>query len=865
LCLGERQHLVRHLIGDVLRDVGEAAFQPLAFRIQIGAGAGGIGTDQVSNQMLSFAQTQGVPTSDADKDAEHDWLDSKFADLADRVQQSLDDMRQDNSLVSLDQRFDQFEQRLGDALDDMATRSDANGLKQVEAHIGELAQQIEQAQGQLGRLEQIEGQLTELMSRVSDERLGELMGQAGPSPADIENVATAVADRIATRLPQPSAHPTSADLTGFEDLRGLIQNFVEDQRQGEEHTASMLDTMQQAMIRVLDRMDALENGHTAMPKLAFSTAPSAQPMAAAAMPHNIAGERLSAQAPMPPAAAEPVQAGSANASTVAATRRNLQQQQQAAAAETEVKTAKPFSPPKAAAAPVDGSGPAKREDFIAGARRAARQPSAANPTLSIADDDKDDAPASRFGGIAKALSKGDAKDGSKLRPTLMVAAVTGLVAVGLLAATVTVYKSQGPVVTQRANAPVIDLRSDGVEPQGEKVELGKLPVRPNIDKLSNDVDQTIVADGLRQDVQLIVESQNADQPANNGSALNGNTIEGQIQDAPSVRTPGTSDKVLNRQGVPLGISVVQTNSLPDEQTMLRARQQQQMADMSSKLGQSQAQAQSVVQAQYQARNAVPNAAQTAIQNAIPTALAQPASTAADAELAGPAGSSTQMVELPPAFVGPMSLRVAAAKGDPSAAFEVAARLAEGRGVNQDFNLAMTWYQRSAQKGFAQAQYRLGTLYERGIGVKADLPRAKIWYARAAEQGNVKSMHNLAVLSAGRDAEATDYAVAGKWFIGAAQHGLADSQFNLGVLYESGLGVQRDPKQAYMWLSLAARSGDKEAAKRRDAVRASLPQQDAREVEAMVANWKAQPMDRASNDALAGGEAWKARQNLRQPG
>ena len=829
-------------------------------------------TDQVSSQMQSFAQTQSPPTSDADKDAEHDWFDSKFADLADRVQQSLDDMRQDNSLVSLDQRFDQFEQRLGDALDDMATRADANGLKQVEAHIGELAQQIEQAQVQLGRLEQIEGHLTELMSRVSDERLGELMGQAGPSPADIENVASVVADRIALRLPQPSAHPTSADLTGFEDLRGLIQNFVEDQRQGEEHTASMLDTMQQAMIRVLDRMDALESGHTATPKLAFNTVPNpqsmqpAQPMPAAAMPHNIAGERQPAQAPMPPvAAAEPVVAGPSGASTMAATRRNLQRQAEAAAAAAEVKSAKPFSPgPKAAAAPTEGSGSAKREDFIAGARRAARQPSATNPTLNVADDDKEDAPASRFSGIAKALSNGNAKDGGKLRPTLMVAAVTGLVAVGLLAATVTVYKNQGPVVSPRANAAVIDLRSGGLEPQSEKVDLGKLSDRPNLDKLSNDVGQTSVTDGLRQDVQLIADGQTADQIADSANALNGNTIEGQIQDAPIIRTPGTTDQVLNNQGLPLGISVVQTNSLPNDQSMLRARQQQQMADMSSKLGQSQAQAQSVVQAQYQARNAQ-SAPQAAIQNAIPTALTQPASKAAEAELAGPAGTSTAMVELPPAFVGPMSLRVAAAKGDPSAAFEVAARLAEGRGVNQDFNLAMTWYQRSAQKGFAQAQYRLGTLYERGIGVTADLPRAKIWYARAAEQGNVKSMHNLAVLSAGRDAEATDYAVASKWFIGAAQHGLADSQFNLGVLYESGLGVARDPKQAYLWLSLAARSGDKEAAKRRDVVRASLTQQDARDVEALVVNWKAQPMDRASNDALAGGEAWKARQNLRQPG
>ena len=147
-------------------------------------------TDQVSSQIQSFAHTQTLaqnlaqPDLDADKAAEHEWLDGRFAEIADRVQQSLDDMRADNSLAALDQRFDQFEQRLNDALHDMANRPDQDGLTHVEAHIGELAAQIEQAHSQLGRLELIEEHLTEVMNRVSDERLGALMGQAGPSSAD---------------------------------------------------------------------------------------------------------------------------------------------------------------------------------------------------------------------------------------------------------------------------------------------------------------------------------------------------------------------------------------------------------------------------------------------------------------------------------------------------------------------------------------------------------------------------------------------------------------------------------------------------------------------------------------------------------
>ena len=45
-------------------------------------------------------------------------------------------------------------------------------------------------------------------------------------------------------------------------------------------------------------------------------------------------------------------------------------------------------------------------------------------------------------------------------------------------------------------------------------------------------------------------------------------------------------------------------------------------------------------------------------------------------------------KLPPATVGPFSLRIAAAKGDASAQFEVASRLAEGKGLDQDLKEAV---------------------------------------------------------------------------------------------------------------------------------------------------------------------------------
>lgn len=243
----------------------------------------------------------------------------------------------------------------------------------------------------------------------------------------------------------------------------------------------------------------------------------------------------------------------------------------------------------------------------------------------------------------------------------------------------------------------------------------------------------------------------------------------------------------------------------------------------------------------------------------PPAAAEPIALKEPEPKPEPAEASNARLELPPATVGPLTLRRAAAEGDPSAQFEVGARLAEGKGIDQNFKSAIEWYQRSASHGFAQAQYRIGTHYERGLGVEKDPERARVWYQRAAEQGNVKAMHNLAVLSTNRPDGKIDYAEALRWFSEAAQYNLPDSQFNLAVLHESGLGVPKDPKTAYVWFALAARNGDKEAIKRREAVKSQLTADALVAAETEVRGYRGKSQLPVINDARVAGELWKKRQ------
>ncbi len=213
--------------------------------------------------------------------------------------------------------------------------------------------------------------------------------------------------------------------------------------------------------------------------------------------------------------------------------------------------------------------------------------------------------------------------------------------------------------------------------------------------------------------------------------------------------------------------------------------------------------------------------------------------------------------MPPAAVGPQSLRRAAVGGDPIAQFEVAGRYIEGKAVAQDFSEAARWYQRAAAQGLAPAQYRLGTLYEKGHGVPRDAASARIWYKRAAEKGNHKAMHNLAVIYTQNSAGKPDFARAAAWFRRAAEHGLTDSQYNLGILHERGYGVKADPAEAYKWFSLAARNGDKDAAARRDRLEKTMNPKTLAAARLSVSAWEPKSLNESANTVTLPIASWRA--------
>ncbi|MGD9836409.1 MAG: hypothetical protein AB7F72_01170 [Afipia sp.] len=218
---------------------------------------------------------------------------------------------------------------------------------------------------------------------------------------------------------------------------------------------------------------------------------------------------------------------------------------------------------------------------------------------------------------------------------------------------------------------------------------------------------------------------------------------------------------------------------------------------------------------------------------------------------------TPVNDVLPESIGSSTLRAAANKGDPGAAFEIGIRYAEGRGVAQDYATAAKWYERASHSGIVPATFRLGTLYEKGLGLKKDIDAARRYYLDAAEKGSAKAMHNLAVLDADGGGAGPNYKSASQWFRKAAERGIADSQFNLGILYARGIGVEQNLAESYKWFSLAAAQGDTDSGRKRDDIAKRLDAQSLAAAKLATQTFvaEAQPDEATSNGAPAGG--WDA--------
>ncbi|MBN9280863.1 MAG: sel1 repeat family protein, partial [Hyphomicrobium denitrificans] len=200
-----------------------------------------------------------TPSSRPQTVVDQAWFEARFAEIARDIERSLEEIKPDRGFHQIGERLDQFEQRFGGMLEGVATRADLDSVRLIEEHVSEVVNHLVQTQDQLARLSAIEEQLAAITQTLSGGHDAPLSGvQAAMSlpgtGLDVEAIARAAAEQTALRLQgmAPASHEAA------EELRPLIERMMEENRSGGENTSALLDTLQQAMIRLLDRVDEIE-------------------------------------------------------------------------------------------------------------------------------------------------------------------------------------------------------------------------------------------------------------------------------------------------------------------------------------------------------------------------------------------------------------------------------------------------------------------------------------------------------------------------------------------------------------------------------------------------------------------------------
>lgn len=166
-----------------------------------------------------------------------------------------------------------------------------------------------------------------------------------------------------------------------------------------------------------------------------------------------------------------------------------------------------------------------------------------------------------------------------------------------------------------------------------------------------------------------------------------------------------------------------------------------------------------------------------------------------------------------------------------------AEIAAAKGLNnaraafddRDYARALDLLLPLAEDGNADAQTLIGSMYRTGLLGMPDYDEAALWFEAAIEQQHPDALFNLGLMYFQHellppDGSATRYAfseAAFTRFRQSAELGHSKAQLYLGHMYAEGLGVERDPIEAYKWYQLSAWQRNSLASSARDRLSGKL--------------------------------------------
>ncbi|KAJ3337556.1 hypothetical protein HDU93_000847 [Gonapodya sp. JEL0774] len=149
---------------------------------------------------------------------------------------------------------------------------------------------------------------------------------------------------------------------------------------------------------------------------------------------------------------------------------------------------------------------------------------------------------------------------------------------------------------------------------------------------------------------------------------------------------------------------------------------------------------------------------------------------------------------------------ASEQGHVDSQYSLGVSFEQGKGVAQDYSMAVEWYMKAAIERHAAAKFRLGVCYQNGYGVKADPVEACCWLRKAAEQGHSDAQAMIAICYEEGRGVAQDAKLAARWFRKAADQGVICAKAKLGVFLMRDKSMDGS-EEVVKLLSAAAEQGD----------------------------------------------------------
>ena len=135
---------------------------------------------------------------------------------------------------------------------------------------------------------------------------------------------------------------------------------------------------------------------------------------------------------------------------------------------------------------------------------------------------------------------------------------------------------------------------------------------------------------------------------------------------------------------------------------------------------------------------------------------------------------------------------------------------KGKGVEQDYELAVACYSRAAWQGHIVAANNLGLCYELGNGVVHNVEAMIYWYEKSANAGYATAQSNLGLLYYYGNKVEKDYEKALYWYKKAESQGYGRTMYELGVVYGQGLAVKKNYATAKKYFLKAQEKGYEKA-------------------------------------------------------